>query len=82
MGPNGSEKFKTLLLLQIAAKNVSNLSWIFPQWSSQYDVWIFEILSFRFVTFFETFQITIAASGKIKSLKYLEQNWVKFGTRG
>ena len=71
MGPNRSENFKTLLLLQTAAKTCPELS---SQWSSQnyaWDFWNFEFLIFNFF-FFENFKFTIVAYGEIKNLNYLE----------
>ncbi len=44
MGPNGSENFKTLLLLQITAKRFQTFPEISSQWSSQNFFGTFEIL--------------------------------------
>ncbi len=90
MGPNVSENFKTLLLLQIAAKSFETCPEYSSQWSSQnYLLGIFEILSLRFLMiFFRKFQIHNCSlwrnqkpqlSGK---RAIVEQNGVKFGTRG
>ncbi len=68
MGPNGSENFKTLLLLQIAAKSFETCPEVSSQWSSQITFGIFEILSFRFLMiFFENFKFTIVPYGEIKT---------------
>ncbi len=50
IGPNGSENFKTLLLLQIAAKSFETCPEFSSQWSSQKyvrDFWNFEVLIFN-----------------------------------
>ena len=56
MGPNGSENFKTLLLLQITANSFEAC----PKFSSnglhKSTCGIFEMLSFRFLTFFFFFR--------------------------
>ncbi len=49
MGPYGSENFKTLLLLQIAAKRFQTCPEFSSQRSSQKYIGYFEILSFRFL---------------------------------
>ena len=41
MGSNGSENFKTLLLLQMAAKSFETCPEFSSQWSSQNQVWDF-----------------------------------------
>ncbi len=74
MGPNGSENFKTLLLLQIAAKSFETCPEFSSQWSSQnyvWDFWNFEFAIFNDF-FFENFKFTIVAYGEIKNLNYLE----------
>ncbi len=58
MEPNGSENFKTLLLLQIAAKSFETCPEFSSQWSSQsyvWDFWNFENWNFnKFVSFSST----------------------------
>ena len=74
MGLNGSEKLKTLLLLQIAAKRFETCPEFSSQWSSQkyvWDFWNFEFLIFNDF-FFENSKFTIVAYGEIKNLNYLE----------
>ncbi len=56
-GPNGSENFKTLLLLQITAKSFT-FSEFSSQWSSQNYVWIFEILKIEILMIFFRFPLT------------------------
>ncbi len=52
MGPNGSENFETLLLLQINSQTFWNLSWIsLAVVLTKVLFWIFEILSFWFSFF-------------------------------
>ncbi len=74
MGPYGSENFKTLLLLQIAAESFQTLPEFSSQWSSKNYFWDF--LNFYFAIFnyffFENFKFTIVAYGEIKNLNYLE----------
>ncbi len=41
MGPYGSENFKTLLLLQIAAKRFETCNEFSSEWSSQNYIWDF-----------------------------------------
>ncbi len=41
MGPYGSEKFKTLLLLQIVGESFQTFPEFSSQWSSQNYVWDF-----------------------------------------
>ncbi len=92
MGPYRGENFKTLLLLQIAAKSFETCNEFSSQWSSQKYIGDFWILSFWFlIIFFRKFQIHHCSQyGEIKNLNYLvsgkqaivEQNGVKFGTRG
>ncbi len=70
--------------------NVFNLVLNFPPNGPHKTTFgMFEILSFRFlIFFFENFNFAIVAYEKIKSLNYLgkraivEQNGVKFGSRG
>ena len=75
MGPNRSENFKTLLLLQIAGESFQTFPDFFllngPH-KSTFD--IFEILSFWFLTilFFENFKFIIVCYGETKILNYLE----------
>ncbi len=91
MGPYGSKIFKTLLLPQITLEYFETS----PEFSSQrtsrkYCFWIFDTLSFRFLTifFFENFKFTmIVAHVEVKKPQLsgkraiIEQNGVKFRTR-
>ncbi len=87
MGPNGSENFKTLLL-QSATESFQT----FPEFSSgphKPTFGIFEILSLRFFTiFFRKFQIHHCSLWRNQKPQLsgerviVEQNGVKFGTRG
>ncbi len=52
MGPNGSENFKTLILLQIAAKELKLLLKFPPNGPRKTTLGIFEILNFRLLTIF------------------------------
>ncbi len=89
MGPSRSKNFKTLLLLQIAAKNFETCS-EFATNGPHKTMWgIFGILSFPFLTIlFRKFPITIVAYGEIKKPQLFgkrviaEQNGMQFGTRG
>ena len=74
MGPNGSENFKMLLVLQIAAKSFETCPEFSSQWSSQNyvrDFWNFEFPIFNDF-FFKIFKFTFVAYGQIKNLNYLE----------
>ncbi len=74
MGPNGSENFKTLLLLQIATKSFETCPEFSFQWSSQnyiWDFWNFEFPIFNNF-FLKNSKFTIVAYGEIKNLNYLE----------
>ncbi len=89
MRPNGSENFKLLLLLQMAAKSFETCPEFPPNGPHKITLGIFKILSFRFLTiYFRKFQIhhcslwwsqKLQLSGK---QAIIEQNGVKFGTRG
>ena len=88
MGPNSSENFKMILLLQIAAKSFQTCpesSFQLPS-SQKYirDFWNFEFPILNIV--FENFKLTIIAYGKKTQLSgkraILKQNGAKFGTRG
>ncbi len=68
MRPNGSEKFKTLLL-QIAAKTYETCPEFSSQRSSQNCIRGF--WNFEFPIFFQPFKFTIVAYGEIKNLNYL-----------
>ena len=74
MGPNGRDNFKTLLLLQIAAKSFETCSEFSRNGPHKTTSGIFEILSFQFLTiFFENFKFTIVAYGsRNQSLNNLE----------
>ncbi len=66
MGPYGSENFKTLLLLQIAAESFQTFPEFSSQWSSQNYIWDFWNLSLLFLMiFFENFKFTIVPYGEI-----------------
>ena len=89
MGPNGSENVKTLLL-QITAKSFQTCE-VSSQWSSQnyiWDFWNFEFPNFNDFLFFWKFQIhpcTLWINQKPQlsgKQVIIEQNSVKFGTRG
>ena len=72
MEPNGSENFKMLLLLQMAAKSFETCPEFSSPCSSQNyvaDVWNFVFPSFN--DLFSIFFITIVAYGEIKNLNYL-----------
>ncbi len=72
MGPYGSENFKTLLLLQITTQSFLTSPEFPPSGRHKTPFGIFEILSFRFLTFFfQNFKFTIVAYGEIKNLNYL-----------
>ena len=97
MGPNGSENFKALLLLQIATKRLKTVLNFPPNGPPKNTFVIFEILSFRFLTivfffffFLENSKFAIVAYGEMKNEKPLlsgkgatvERSGVKFGPRG
>ncbi len=67
--------FKTLVLLQIAAKSFQfNLSWIFiPLVHKNYfrDFWNFEFLIFN-IFFFKNVKFTIGPYAEMQYLKYVE----------
>ncbi len=67
MGPNGSENFKTLLHLQIAAKRFETCPEFSSQWSSQttWDFWNFEFSIFNDFSTNRTI-VNIVAHGEIK----------------
>ena len=72
MGPNGSENFKTLLHVQIAARRETCREFS-SQWSSQkyiWGFWSFEFLIFNY--FFDNSKFTTVAYGEVKNLSYLE----------
>ena len=71
MGPKASENFKTLLLLQIAAKNFQTCPEFSFQWSSPNDVFKFGLSDFCWFIF-KSFQFTIVPHGETKNLIYLE----------
>ncbi len=63
MGPNGSENFKTLLLLQITAKSFQISPDFSSQWSPQKYDGIFEILKIEVLIFFFLFSLTWDSMG-------------------
>ncbi len=68
MGSNGSEIFKTLLLLQIAAKSLKLVLNFPPNGPHKNRSGIFEILSCWFLKiFFENLKFIIVAYGEIKT---------------
>ncbi len=86
MGPYGSQSFKTLLLPQITIWTFSTFSWIFfSVVLTKVLFWIFELLSFRFLTFFLILPLypmgkpKTSISGKRATV---ERNGVKFGPQG
>ncbi len=90
MGPYGSENFKTLPLLQSAAESFQTFPEFSSQWSAQnleWDFWNFEFAIFNDF-FFRKFQIhhcTLWRNQKpqlSEKRAIVEQNGVKFGTRG
>ncbi len=74
MGPNGSENFNTLLLLQVAIQILQTC----PEFSSQ---WRFEILSFRFLTIF-FLKIHHCGLWRNKNLNYLENEQSESSSSG
>ncbi len=74
MGHNGSENFKTLLLLQIAATSFQTCPKISSYLSSPNHAG--DVLNFEFpivnIFFFENFKFTIVLYREIKNLNYLE----------
>ncbi len=90
MGSNGSENFKRLLLLQIAAKSFETCPEFSSQWSQNYvgDFWNFEFPIFNVFFFFRKFQVHYCSLWRnqkpqlYRKRAIVEQTEVKFGTHG
>ncbi len=52
VGPNGSKNYKTLLLLQIAAKRLETCLEFSAQWSSRNYFWVFRNFDFLLIIIF------------------------------
>ena len=68
MGPYGSQDFKTLLLLQIAAESFQTFSEFSSQWSTQNYVWDF--WNFENWNFNDSFSLTWETKGAKTSKRY------------